>query len=114
MNFLVVMAIQPTLDSFLSMYGLLFILSIVTLTFAIMLRSWLLFLTQLIVLIASVLLSDMTIAFIFITIQILLTIYLLYRIKQAIDYNYHLVSEKIHRAPRNITATGNDGTKKVF
>ena len=79
-----------------------------------MLRSWLLLLGQLVLLITWVMVSSMSLSFIFIAVQILLTIYVLYRMKKAIDYNYGLVQEKIHRAPRNITSSGDNGTKRVF
>ena len=114
MNFLFFITIQPVLGSFPAWYGVLFILGIVTLAFTIILRSWLLFLGQLILLSASMMVSNITISFILMTLQILFTIYLLYRMKQAIDYNYALVLEKTHQTPRKITSDGDTGTKFTF
>src|SRR5690625_7216586 len=90
MNFLFFITIQPVLGPFSAWYGMLFILGIVTLAFTIMLRSWLLFLVQLLILSASMMVSNITISFILMNLQILFTIYLLYRMKQAIDYNYEI------------------------
>lgn len=114
MKFLFFITIQPVLDLFLTWYGVLFILGIVTLAFTIMLRSWLLFLGQLLILGTSIMVSNLTISFILMNLQILFTIYLLYRMKQAIDYNYALVLEKTHQTPRKITSDGDTGTRFTF
>lgn len=111
MKFLFFITIQPVLGPFLTWYGVLFILGIVTLAFTIMLRCWLLFLGQLLILGTSMMVSNITISFILMNLQILFTIYLLYRMKQAIDYNYALVLEKTHQTPRKITSDGDTGTK---
>jgi len=114
MKFLFFITIQPVLGPFSAWYGMLFILGIVTLAFTIMLRSWLLFLVQLLILSASMMVSNITISFILMNLQILFTIYLLYRMKQAIDYNYVLVLEKTHQTPRKITSDRDTGTKFTF
>ena len=114
MKFLFFITIQPVLGPFSAWYGMLFILGIVTLAFTIMLRSWLLFLVQLLILSASMMVSNITISFILMNLQILFTIYLLYRMKQAIDYNYALVLEKTHQTLKQITSNGHSGTKFTF
>ena len=114
MRCLFFITIQPVLGTFLEWYGILFILGIITLAFTILLRSWLLFLGQLIIVSTSMIVSNITISFILMILQILFTIYLLYRMKQAIDYNYVLVLEKTHQTPRKITSDRDTGTKFTF
>src|SRR5699024_12083656 len=62
----------------------------------------------------TMIVSNITISFILMNLQILFTIYLLYRMKQAIDYNYALVLEKTHQTPRKITSDGDTGTQFTF
>lgn len=109
-----VMTIQVTLSQFSELYVILFVLGIVTLTFTIILRSLLLFIGQFALLAMWMMFSSLMISFIFITIQLVLILYLLYRMKKAIDYNYTLVLEKTHLAPKYITEGGSTGTRLTF
>src|SRR5699024_10863366 len=114
MKFFFFITIQPVLGPFSAWYGRLFILGIVTLALTIMLRSWLLVLVHLIILSASVMEHNITISFILMNLQMLFTIYLPYRMKQATDYNYVLVLEKTHQTPRKITSDRDTGTKFTY
>ena len=46
-------------------------------------------------------------------VQIGFSIYMIFRVKQAIDFNYQLVLEKTHEIPPKITANGN-GSKPTY
>lgn len=46
-------------------------------------------------------------------IQIGFSLYMVFRVKQAIDFNYQLVLEKTHQIPPKITANGN-GSKATY
>ncbi|MFG6115625.1 hypothetical protein ACGTN9_10575 [Halobacillus sp. MO56] len=47
-------------------------------------------------------------------VQLIISVYLLFRLLHAIDRNYRLVLEKTHRIPRVITTKGADGGQSSF
>jgi uncharacterized membrane protein len=47
-------------------------------------------------------------------VQVLFSLYIFYRLKQAIDYNYVLILEKTHLVERHITKGGRAGGLKSF
>jgi len=95
----------------------LFILAIIAFVLCIVLRSPKFFLAQLFLTLAVFIVNKFVmydLSFIFSTIQILLTIMILYRLKKAIDYNYLLILEKTHQIPRKITVNGYNGKRFTF
>lgn len=107
-------AVNP---GFVSDFAYIFAIAIASLVLAISLRSITLFLAQAALLAAIFTLSTSGIVALFITVtvlQLLLTIYLLYKLKLAVDWNYGIVEEKTHLKERNITKDGNPGTRGSF
>lgn len=88
-------------------HQLLFFIAIITLAFSIILKSVKLLCLQaailLCLLIAAESMPNALIATITI-LQALLGLFVIYKFKQAFDYNYHLVMEKTHQERPNYTA----------
>ncbi|QHS23227.1 hypothetical protein GWK91_09810 [Virgibacillus sp. MSP4-1] len=103
-----VMGISPTF---------IFVMAIQALAIAVILRAKVMFLIQFAWLGGLYIIHEAALEFLFITgsvAQILITLFLIYRIKKALDYNYLLVMEKTHQIPRNITRNRNFGMKSSF
>jgi predicted ABC-type exoprotein transport system permease subunit len=107
-------AVNP---GFVSDFAYIFAIAIASLILTITLRSVTLFLAQTALLTAIITLNSSGIVTLFITItvlQLLLTIYLLYKLKLAVDWNYGIVEEKTHLKEPNITKDGYNGTRRSF
>lgn len=94
-----------------------FILAMLTFASSIALRSFTLFIGQLTLFALFVLTAlnvSASLSIVFLIIQLVLTLYLLYRIQQAVKYNYDLIREKTHLSPRDITTRSYTGTKFTF
>lgn len=91
-----------------------FILAMLTFAGSIALRSFTLFVGQLILFIGFFLIPLNNSASFLLVIQALLSLYLIYRIQQAVRYNYDLIREKKHLQARNITTKSYTGTKFTF
>ncbi len=94
-----------------------FILAMLTFASSIALRSFILFLGQFVLFFgffASSLTFSTSLIIFILVIQTLLTLYLVYRIQQAVKYNYDLIREKTHLQPRDITTKSYTGTKFTF
>lgn len=102
--------------SFIGDYTFIFLIAIVSLVFAIALHSAAIFLGQFFLLGAILLvnLSATSVLYIPITIlQIALSLFLLYKIKKAIDRNYLLVMEKTHQKEPDLI-NNNYGNQSSF
>ena len=107
-------AVNP---GFISDFAYIFAIAIASLILAISLRSITLFLAQSALLAALFTLSTSGIAAIFIIVtvlQLLFSIYLLYKLKLAVDWNYGIAEEKTHLKEPEITRDGYDGTRNSF
>ena len=116
MHSLFILTVNFDLTPFAQEYSFILFLAILSLAFTIILRTTKVFLAQFFLLLSFFFLSGSTggmLTFLIITIQLLLTIVLLYRLHKAIYRNYLLVEEKIHRRPRHITKYG-AGVQKSF
>ena len=91
--------------------------AIITFALCIVLRAPMLFLMQLFLLIGVFAINTYMpfhLVEVLMLLQIILSIITLYRVKLAIDYNYYLVLEKTHQAPKKYTTKGANGTKFTF
>jgi hypothetical protein len=107
-------AVQP---GFVSDFAYIFAIAAASLVLALILRSAILFLAQTALFAAIITLNTSGMVALFITVtvlQLLLTIYLLYKLKLAVDWNYGLVEEKTHLKERDITRDGYSGTLRSF
>ncbi|WP_164218482.1 hypothetical protein [Virgibacillus sp. YIM 98842] len=112
------MSIFPLLTvvstGFISDFAYIFAIAMASLIFTVTLRSATLFLA---LLAAIIILNTSSIPALFIAIailQLLLTIYLIYKLKLAVDWNYHVIEEKTHLRKRDITKGGYTGVRKSF
>ncbi|GAB3805763.1 hypothetical protein [Virgibacillus kimchii] len=107
-------AINP---GFVSDFAYIFAIAIASLILTITLRSVILFVAQTALLAAIMILNTSGLVAVFITItilQLLFTIYLVYKLKLAVDWYYGIVEEKTHLKEREITRDGNPGTRGSF
>lgn len=108
------------LASIMQEHSIMMIVAILTLAFTVGLKTIKVFLLQLILfllLISSYFIDGTSAQYIslFIAlIQVAVFLFLLFKVKKAIDYDYTLVIEKTHEVPRRITRDGNLGTRKTF
>jgi len=111
------LALTPLYGDNLSYYKFIFIIALITLAIIIMLKSSSHFIIQAVLLFGLVTIGGMeqTVFAIFFTIiQIGFSLWVIYKIKLAIDYNYRLVLEKTHLTARKITENDYTGTRKSF
>ena len=102
---------------FIQEYYLIFMVTLLSLTILIMLRTITISLLQIVYFGILVFVSQINIAWlltILFVIQIVSTFYLIYRLKKAVDYNFEIVLEKTHLIERNYTKTDYSGSKKSF
>lgn len=105
------------MGAFIQDYYLIFMVVLLSLAILIMLRTIIGILVQIVFFVALILISQTEIIWlvsVLFTIQIAGTVFLMYRLKQAIDYNFQLVLEKTHLADRYYTKTDYSGSKKTF
>jgi len=117
LSFIQLTTIHLSFLSFLQDERFIFLFAIITFALCIVLRAPTLFLIQLFLLIGVFTINtnmSFHIVELFMILQILLSIYTLFRVKRAIDYNYYLVLEKTHQAPKKYTTKGASGTKITF
>ncbi|MBP1931020.1 hypothetical protein [Ammoniphilus resinae] len=79
--------------------------AILTFAVAIFLTDGKLFLAQLILSLGYIFTTNLLIG----VLQIVFLVFVLYRCKKAIDYDFHLVLEKTHQIPKNLTKDGRIG-----
>src|SRR5699024_10858031 len=111
-----ILTVNFDLTPFAQKYSFILFLAIISLVLTIILRTSKIFLAQLLLLLSFFVFNGSTggiLSFLIITIQIILTIFLLYRLHKAIYRNYLLIEEKTHRRPRNLTKHG-AGIEKSF
>ncbi len=115
------MSIFPLLTvvstGFISDFAYIFAIAMASLIFTVALKSATLFLAQTALLAAIIILNTSSIPALFIAIailQLLLTIHLIYKLKLAVDWNYHVIEEKTHLRKRDITKGGYNGVRKSF
>jgi hypothetical protein len=91
---------------FQHVHAFIFIIAIEALVFSIILRSKRVVILQMILFLASFVVDGILPNFIysiFIIAQILFGLFILFKVKKAIDRDYLLVLEKTHRIPANLT-----------
>lgn len=107
-------AVDLQLHSFSVDYSFVFYITMMTLVLAVLLKSVKIMLAE-VVFFAIFFIIDIPVIYVLLTaLQILLTLFVLYRLKQAIDYNYMLILEKTHQIPRKITSSGDNGHRSTF
>lgn len=107
-------AVNP---GFIADFAYILAIAIASLVLTIALRSVTLFIAQSALLAAIFTLSTSGIIAFFITVtvlQLLLSIYLSYKLKLAVDWNYGIVEEKTHLKHPDITKDGYDGRRGSF
>jgi membrane protein implicated in regulation of membrane protease activity len=113
------------IDTFVSLFSFQFIsqqfsfilfLAIITLALTVVLKSMKLFIAQFTLLVSlSLLHAEMTmiLPILISIVQVILSAFILYRLKKAVDRNYQLVMEKTHQQRPDITKNTN-GTQRSF
>lgn len=103
------------IEGFLLNAPVLFILAIYIFSFSIILKSSKLFFTQVLLSIFIIITGNIPIIHVALELfQVILAIFVLYKLYQALEYNYQLILEKTHQVPRKITNNGYNGTTKTF
>lgn len=108
---------DPLFSTFVIAYPTIFLLAILTLGFSVILRSKGVFFIQVLLFLAMFVLGKMMIDPLFLPlslIQILFTIFIIYRTIKAIDRSYLLVMEKTNQIERKITEDRSTGTESSF
>lgn len=103
--------------SFIGDYTLILLMAIISLVGSIALRSVTIFLAQFFLLIAIFLIDFSASSILYIPIsivQVLLSIFLIYKIIIATDRFYLLVMEKTHQKDTDITKNGDNGSQSSF
>ncbi|ENH96656.1 hypothetical protein J416_09784 [Gracilibacillus halophilus YIM-C55.5] len=91
----------------------LWVIALLTGSLIVWLKHWPLLLVQVAIGIGIYFLDGVFLTIIMIG-QILFGLWILYRLWQAVDYNYDLELEKTHRIPQKHTKGGQDGTRNHF
>src|SRR5690625_5090971 len=108
------LAFTPFYGDKYSYYKYIFILSLITFTIILMLKSSIFFIIQVIMLFGLAMIGQIgysLFATIFAIMQIAFSLWIIYKMKQAINYNYQLVLEKTHLIEREITENDYTGTR---
>ena len=102
---------------FIEHYYIIFMFVLLSLSILILLRTIVGTLAQIVLLGVLVLISQTGIMWLInasFIIQIAIALFLIYRLKRAIDYNFDLVLEKTHLVDRYYTKNEYSGSKKSF
>jgi len=94
------------------MLSAVFIIAVLTSAIALFLLDAKLILAQLLLFLCLFYVNIFNVDFLFLLVgafQLIMAWVVLYKSKKAIDYDYNLVLEKTHKAPRNLTKGGNLG-----
>lgn len=105
------------MTTFIQNYYLIFMIVLLSLAILILLRSIIGILVQLVFFGVMVFISHTEIVWLIsglFAVQIAGTLFVMYRLKLAIDYNFQLVLEKTHLADRYYTKTDYSGSKFSF
>jgi len=90
-----------------------FIIAIITLSLATILRKYTILTLQIALLAAALfipnLLEHIAVTYVLLVLEVVLFAFALFRYKKAIDLNYCLIRETTHEIPKNITAGGGFG-----
>lgn len=102
---------------FIQDYYLMFMIVLLSLSILIMLRTITVTLIQIIFFGVLLWVSQMDVFWlisVLFAVQLIFTLYIMYRLKKAIDYNFQLILEKTHLSDRYYTKTDYSGSKKSF
>ncbi|PAV27834.1 hypothetical protein CIL05_20000 [Virgibacillus profundi] len=108
---------QLLFSNFIHDFNFIFIIAILSLVGSIILRSKKVIITQLVLFISIFILDKFAENILLIPlaiIQLSFGVFILFRLKKAIDRNYLLVMEKTHQLPRNVNSNSSNGSQSSF
>src|SRR5690625_3984349 len=108
---------EPLFHAFATTYPIVFLLAILSLGFSAILRSNRVFLVQALLFLAMFVLDKIVVDLLFpllAIVQIVFTVFLIYRTIKAVYYDYFLIMEKTNQIERQITKDKADGTRSSF
>lgn len=108
---------EPLFNAFATAYPIVFLLAILSLGFSAILRSKRVFFIQAILFLAMFVFDKMMIDLLYLPlaiVQIVFTVFLIYRTIKAVHYDYFLIMEKTNQIERQITKDKADGTRSSF
>jgi len=112
-----ILTIVPNYGEYIINHKVIFILALLTLAFIILLRSSVMIIIQLSYLFCAIIIEQTQLLLVintFILLQIILTLFIMYKMKYAIDRNYLLIMEKTHAIRQDITKNDYTGAQKSF
>src|SRR5690625_6689173 len=101
-----ILTIVPNYGEYIIIHQVIIILSLLIFAFIILLRSSVMIIIQLSYLFCAIIIEQTQLLLVintFILLQIILTLFIMYKMKYAIDRNYLLIMEKTHAIRRDIT-----------
>ncbi len=110
-------AITPIYGEYITHFPYIFIIALLTIAALVMLKSPMLLMVQIGLTIVAMLIEQMNLSILSIigaAIQVGFTLFILYKMKKAAEYNYQLILEKTHEVHRDITRHDYTGTRKSF